>query len=454
MFNTFQFDRDQAPTSGSTVPSAKDIEDIDMNGASLTFGTVIGGVYRVIGHLGRGAMGTVLLAHDETLDRRVAIKFVHAELRDHGFQERFTDEAKAMARVSHPNVLQIHAFGEHKGAQYFVMEFVEGMTLEQWLRGTECPPPIDTALQILEGMCRGVSAIHAAGTLHRDLKPSNILLDAELRPKVADLGLAILSRNEAPRKRELVGTPAYMAPEIALGETDQAMRERIDVYSLACMAYELFAGRPPFTSETNMGLLMQHATEAIPPLNGAEGVLPAELCDAVLRGLAKNPADRTPTAEAFRREVIAGSRGDREPLRILIAEDNDDFRELLKTAFEAEFVGAALDCVADGQAALEAFDRKRPSVVILDLRMPCLDGLKLTALLRERDPSATIPILVLTASGGAEEWRQLAARGADRLLVKPVVLEDVVTLVRRSLNEKSRRRSDPGASSPASAPTA
>jgi serine/threonine-protein kinase len=129
----------------------------------------------------------------------------------------------------------------------------------------------------------------------------------------------------------------------------------------------------------------------------------------------------------------------------LIAEDNDDFRELLKTVFETEFVGADLDCVADGQAALEAFDRKRPSVVILDLRMPYLDGLELTVLLRARDPLATIPILVLTASGGAEEWRQLAAQGADRLLVKPVVLDDVVSLVRRSLNDKSRRSSNPPA---------
>jgi len=102
-----------------------------------------------------------------------------------------------------------------------------------------------------------------------------------------------------------------------------------------------------------------------------------------------------------------------------------------------------LDCVADGRAALEAFDRNRPSAVILDLRMPYLDGLELTTLIRERDPSATIPILVLTASGGATEWRQLAAQGADRLLMKPVNLEDVVSLVRRLLNEKSRRSSLP-----------
>jgi serine/threonine-protein kinase len=430
------------PTSGSTVQSLRST-DVPATGPRLSFGTVIGGVYRVIGHLGSGTMGTVLLAHDETLDRRVAIKFVHDELRDSGFRDRFAAEARAMARVSHPNVLQIHTFGEHDGAQYFVMELVEGMTLEAWFESVGRLPPLGTALQILEGICEGVSAIHAADALHRDLKPSNILLDAQLRPRVADLGLAVLSRNSAPGKTELVGTPAYMAPEIAMGEVHPALSERVDVYSLACIAYELFAGRPPFSSETNLGLLIQHANEAVPPLNRPGVELPVELCDAVLRGLAKDPLQRTPTAQAFRREVVAGGRGDREPLRILIAEDNETFRELLKTVFETEFMGAHLDCVADGQAALEAFDRKRPSVVILDLRMPYLNGLELTTLLRERDPMAAIPIVVLTASGGAEDWRQLAAQGADRLLVKPVALDDVVSLVRRLLNDKSRRSSHP-----------
>jgi serine/threonine protein kinase len=400
---------------------------------------VIGGAYRVIDHLGSGAMGTVVLAYDDTLDRHVAIKFVNDNLSDEGFRARFTAEARAMARVSHPNVLQIHTFGEQGGAPYFVMEFVDGVTLEQWLASLGKPPPLDVALEILDGICNGVAAIHAADALHRDLKPSNILLDTELRPRVADLGLAVLSREDMPSKTELVGTPAYMAPEIAFGEVDPAMRERVDVYSLACVAYELLTGKPPFSSETNLGLLLQHATDVVPPMTLARADLPEELCEAILRGLAKNPAERTPSAEAFRRDLIAGCRGTREPVRILVAEDNDDFREALKFVLEAEFAGADIECVADGEAAFAAFDRKRPSVVILDLRMPGKDGMELTTLFRARDPKATIPILVLTASGGAEEWRQLAAQGADRLLVKPVVLDDVVALVRRSLSEKAKR---------------
>ncbi len=444
--NTLRFLDRVTPPFDSTVPSA---HDVPVTGVRLAIGSVIGGVYRVIDHLGSGAMGTVFLAYDDTLDRHVAVKFVHDNLRHSGFRDRFMAEARAMARVSHPNVLQIHAFGEHEGAPYFVMEFIDGITLEAWLRNIGAPPALDVSLEILDGICNGVSAIHAADALHRDLKPSNILLDTDLRPRVADLGLAVLSREDTPTKAELVGTPAYMAPEIAFGEVNPEMRERVDVYSLACVAYELFTGRPPFSAETNLGLLLQHAIDAVPPMTQFRPDLPPELCEAVLRGLAKNPAERTPTADAFRRDIIAGCRGNREPVRILIAEDNDDFREALQIVFSTEFVGAVIECVADGAAAFAAFDRNRPSVVILDLRMPGLDGLQLTTLFRERDPLATIPIIVLTASGGADEWRQLAAQGADRLLVKPVVIDDVVELVRRSLNDRPRgARSTPPLAAP------
>ncbi|MDP9001442.1 MAG: protein kinase [Myxococcota bacterium] len=407
--------------------------------AGVEPGTVIGGVYRVLGPLGNGSMGMVLLAHDETLDRRVAIKFVRKEILDDNFRERFMTEARAMARVSHANVLQIHAFGEHDGSPYFVMELVEGVTLEDWLAQNSSPPPFDVALQILEGICDGVSAIHAAHTVHRDLKPSNVLLDANLRPRIADLGLALFCRPDRPSKPEIVGTPAYMAPETIFSEQiAPALSSRADVYSLACLAYELFTGRPPFQAESNMGLMVQHATTPVPSPSNFRGGLRPELDEAFLRALAKDPAERTATAEAFRRDIISACRGEREPVRILVAEDNDDFRGALEAVLTAEFSGADVECVADGRAALEAFDRKAPSVAILDLWMPGIDGLELTRLIRARDTSATTPIIILTASGGSEEWKQLADSGADRFLVKPVVLDDVVTLVRRSLNERAK----------------
>jgi eukaryotic-like serine/threonine-protein kinase len=404
-------------------------------------GTLIGGIYRVLEPLGTGAMGVVLLAQDESLDRRVAIKFIHPELLGSALRERFTAEARAMARVSHPNVLQIYAFGEHGDAPYFVMEVVEGQTIEQWLLECDSVPDLDVALSILDGTCRGVAAIHAADTIHFDIKPSNILLDAKLQPHVADLGVAVICRHHRSGKLETVGTPLYMAPEVALQrEVDASLRPRADVYSLGCLAYQLLTGQPPFDGEGQVDVMMQHAIESVPPPSSRRKELPPALDAVILRALAKDPSERTPTAEAFRSELSAARLGNQEPVRILVAEDDDDFRLTLETCLGVEFPDAEIEVCADGQTALEAFDRKRPSVVILDLRMPGLDGMQLTALFRERDVDATIPIIILTASGGPEEWKRLSELGADRFLVKPVILDDVVSFVRRSLQERTTSR--------------
>ncbi|MDP9001565.1 MAG: serine/threonine protein kinase, partial [Myxococcota bacterium] len=294
-------------------------------------GTLIGGSYRIISTLGVGSMGVVLLAQDETLDRRVAIKFTRASLMGSSFRARFLTEARAMARVSHPNVLQVHAFGEHDGSPYFVMQFVQGPTVEQWLGQRGSPPEVDLALRILDDVCHGVSAIHAAHTVHHDIKPSNILLDDELRPRVADLGLAVLYREGSASKHEIVGTPTYMAPEIAFSHhIDPALRPRADVYSLGCVAYQLFTGRPPFDGAGNMGMLLQHATRPVPPASSIRPGLPRELDHALLGALAKDPLERTPTVEDFRRALVAARGTGRDPVRILIADDSDDAREVLQ----------------------------------------------------------------------------------------------------------------------------
>ncbi len=401
-------------------------------------GTLIGGSYRIISTLGVGSMGVVLLAQDETLDRRVAIKFTRASLMGSSFRARFLTEARAMARVSHPNVLQVHAFGEHDGSPYFVMQFVQGPTVEQWLGQRGSPPEVDLALRILDDVCHGVSAIHAAHTVHHDIKPSNILLDDELRPRVADLGLAVLYREGSASKHEIVGTPTYMAPEIAFSHhIDPALRPRADVYSLGCVAYQLFTGRPPFDGAGNMGMLLQHATRPVPPASSIRPGLPRELDHALLGALAKDPLERTPTVEDFRRALVAARGTRRDPVRILIADDSDDAREVLQVMLSLEFPNADIECAADGVAALAAFDRKPPSVAILDLRMPGIDGMELTRLLRERGTSSTMPIIIVTASGGAAEWRRLSSLGADRFLVKPVNMDDVVALVRRVIDERT-----------------
>jgi len=409
-------------------------------------GTLINGAYRVIGPLGEGAMGVVFLAEDQSLGRQVAVKFLRQNLLDESFRQRFAAEARAMARVSHPNVVQIHALGEHGGVPFFVMEFVEGQNLEQWLIGPGQPAAPDLALRILDGMCDGVAAIHAAGTVHRDLKPTNILLDAELRPRIADLGLAVLWREDQPNKREFVGTPAYMAPEIVFGDQfDPAHRSSADIYSLGCIAYELVTGEAPFfalggAAET----LLQHVTKEVRVPSSVCARSSPELDHAILRALAKDPTNRTPTVDALRRDFAAARRGLREPVRILVADDDAVSRRLVAVVLEHAFPGADVECAADGQQAVEAFDRSHPSVMLIDLRMPGLDGFQLTEFIRKkRDPSSSIPIIVLTAAAGPNERKRLSALGADGLLVKPVAAEEIVATVRRCLHERTSGASRP-----------
>jgi len=411
--------------------------DVKVSGGLPRVGDWIGDVYRLEGHLGDGAMGVVFSAVDEVLQRKVAIKLIRSTLQAADFRKRFMLEARAMALVSHPNVLTIHAFGEHESNPFIVMELVEGQTLDRWLARQGTLPDLDVALRIMNQVCLGVSAIHAAGTLHRDIKPSNILLDHELRARVSDLGLAVRYLDGAMIK-EVVGTPGYIAPEIQFHRDQTAgATPQSDLYSLACLAYEVLTGRAPFQADDDMALAVQHATAAVPMPSSVRPELPKAFDEVLLRALTKDPKQRTTSVELFRRALMEARNNSLEPVRILVAEDDTDFRDLVYILLSQEFPGADVECVADGRSAIEAFDRLPASVVMLDLQMPHLDGLAVTALLRSRPHAKSVPIIVVTASGGPKEWQLLSSLGADRFLVKPVNLDDLVSTIRRAVRERS-----------------
>ncbi len=417
----------------------------------LPTGLLVDGTYRILGSLGEGGMGVVKLAQDERLDRLVAIKFMLPHLVDDDFRARFRQEAKAMARVSHPNVVQIHSYGEHEQVPYFVMEFVPGMTLEAFARAQR-PMAIDIALRIVESLCDGLGAIHAAGAVHRDVKPANVLLGIDLAPKLTDLGLALL-RRDVSYTDEIAGTPAYMAPEVGF-QMDSApeMAPRADVYALACIAYELLTGTSPFLAPTPIATILKQRHVVPPAPSTIRPELGPEVDAALARALAKDPVERTPSAEAFRRDLIARRTGASEPARILLAEDGEDFRDLMQLELAHEFPDAEIVAVRNGYEALAAFENQTPSVCIFDLQMPGLDGTELTSLVRARADSERVPILVLTGSGMPSDWQRLHALGADRFLVKPVVIEDVIAMVRTSLHDRTSRPMQPSASPAAHQP--
>jgi serine/threonine-protein kinase len=187
--------------------------------------------------------------------------------------------------------------------------------------------------------------------------------------------------------------------------------------------------------------------DPVPPSKIRTG-LPSGYDDVVLKALAKDPWKRYPTVEAFRRALMAEHSGAREPARILIADDDPDWRTIIHSALSDRFPDAVIDQEANGEAALAAFEKRAYSVVLVDLQMPEMDGAKLTLLLRSMDSSQRTPIIVLTAAGGPREWQRLSAIGADAFLVKPVNADDVELVIRRTL----RSRNAPVSSRPSAPP--
>ncbi len=398
-------------------------------------GELIADTYRIAGSIGGGGMGIVYLAVDLHLNRPVALKLIRGQLSGPQFRTLFAVEARAMALVNHPNVVTIYSFGEHAGTPYFAMELVQGKSLERLLEEQDGALSLDLALGLLEQACLGLSAIHEAGTVHRDIKPSNLLVDRQHRLRICDLGLATSYRDGSLR-REVVGTPGYIAPEIVLARGEATPQS--DVYSLACVAYELLAGQPPFRPTPGEALGVQHLLRRIAPPSAVRPGLPSAFDGVIMAALVEDPHRRTGSAERFRRALVDATSATLDPSRILIVDDDDDQLALLQNALEAEFPCADIDCAADGDAALAAFSRRPPSVVVSDLQMPGTDGIALTVSLRARAEAQTVPIIVLTASGSPEDWRLLSKLGADGFVVKPVNVEDLASTIRRTLRERRK----------------
>jgi serine/threonine-protein kinase len=397
-------------------------------------GALLGGIYRILGQLGEGAMGVILLAQDEQLEREVAIKLLRPEqLDNHAMQRRLLQEARAMARVHHPNVVEIHAFGEHAGAPYFVMQYVPGATLDEYVqrRGRL---DLDETLSILEQVCHGITAIHASGIAHRDLKPSNILVGSALRVVVADLGLARKVSTTGPADISFSGTPAYLAPEVVLGrQLPRELLPRVDVYALGLIAYLLLTGRIPFHGGNTFDLMKWHLYDRPLPPSELCPDLPPSFDAPLLSCLTKDPEHRMESAEALR-EALLAARDEavlsRRSLRVLVADDDPAFRALLTDILSMSLPGARIEAVANGSEALEAVKARPPALGVFDLDMPGLDGVTLTAQIRALPQGGDFPIIVATGAGGASEWRRLARLGASAFLVKPFDAGQLMTLAR------------------------
>jgi eukaryotic-like serine/threonine-protein kinase len=253
--------------------------------------------YEILGELGRGGMGVVYQARQRALGRVVALKMIRAGI-DPGPEHlaRFRTEAEAVARLQHPNIVQIFEVGEADGRPYLVLEYVDGGSLRQRLAGT--PLPARRVAALVATIASAVEHAHNKGVVHRDLKPANVLLTADGTPKVTDFGLAKLLAGPGTGHTPsgaILGTPSYMAPEQATGKGKE-VGPAADVYALGAILYEGLTGRPPFTGETDVETLLQVAFEEVLPPGRLQPRLPRDLETICLKCLDKKPARRYATA--------------------------------------------------------------------------------------------------------------------------------------------------------------
>jgi tRNA A-37 threonylcarbamoyl transferase component Bud32 len=259
--------------------------------------------YEIDGELGRGGMGVVYKARQTDLRRSVALKMILAGAHASDRQlARFRAEARAEARLQHPNIVQVYEIGEHDGLPYFSLEFVDGSNLGQ-KAGRQPQPPRDAA-RLVETLARAAHYAHERGVVHRDLKPANVLLTADGTPKVADFGLAKCLDDEdgSTRTGSVLGTPSYMAPEQALGRHRDVGRAT-DVYALGAILYELLVGRPPFLAATMLDTVEQVRTEEPLPPTRLQPKLPRDLETICLKCLQKDARKRYASAEELAEDL-------------------------------------------------------------------------------------------------------------------------------------------------------
>jgi serine/threonine-protein kinase len=259
------------------------------------------GRYVLVEEIGRGSMGTVYRATDPLIERTVAVKTVQLARLDDGSLEprmRFLREAKAAGRLTHPGIVAVYDVGELDDAAFIVMEFVEGRSVKEVLEGG-AEVPLAIAAEIVIQAAEALAAAHRSGEIHRDVKPGNLMLTRQGRVKVTDFGIARIDQSQRTRTGILVGSPGYMSPEQLSG---REVDGRTDVFSLGSMLYELVAGRGPFDADRAEGVL-QLMTNIVSrphvPPSRANPRVPASVDRIVDRALAKDPAQRYPTADAL-----------------------------------------------------------------------------------------------------------------------------------------------------------
>jgi eukaryotic-like serine/threonine-protein kinase len=263
------------------------------------------GHYDIVAELGRGGMGVVYKGHESSLNRYVAIKVLADSLaHDEGVKERFLREARSMAALNDPHIIQIYYIGEDQGQPFFVMEFVEGESLGTLLK-REHKVPVGPAAKIIYQTALGLATAHDKGVIHRDIKPGNLMVSSRGSIKIADFGIALSNQdlsNKLTSTGEFVGTPGYLSPEVCLGKQ---VDRRSDIFSLGIVLFEMLAGRMPFTDESPLGLMLEVVRAEIPDVRELNGEVDEKIAWILSKMIAKEPDDRYQSCHELAEDLYA-----------------------------------------------------------------------------------------------------------------------------------------------------
>ncbi len=410
--------------------------------------------YKISEHLGDGSTATVYKALDERLGRDVAIKLLLPHVRE-TTRKRFFQEATSAAQLNHPNIMAIFDIDEDDGRHFLVTEFVDGVSLTQYI-----PSIPELLVDLGEQIALALQYAHERQIIHRDIKPANIKVTPEGNVKIMDLGLAL--PREAKRVTAtgmVIGTPAYLSPEQAQG---LKLDHRTDIYSLGIVLYEMATGQLPFNADDIGALLLQQVKQPPPPPRLIVDDLPMGLENVIVKSLEKNPSRRFQSCAAFASALNASvpkSKPDtgqlsqapdvtstsqipassthtsslrRQTLRVMLADDHTLMRRSLAALLETDDNYIIVAEAGDGDDAIERAIAIQPDILVLDLNMPGKTGLEVLPIVRKETPS--IKVLVLTGRDEDAYIMRALRAGAHGYMLKSAEESELLDALEKVAN--------------------